>query len=170
MLFRSLLVATIVLRVHGVTLIPLHAHAWDHLLLGAVAVSLFGPKLLGAVSIKAFLGNLAIGVFVSPAVTVFRGLFYLIAGFHQSWTISRFSRNLDSHWSEVYQECAIFWWTSLAGTVLWISGYASLNRGIGDVLIRLILLALVASPLSAFVCSIPILRGSSPSQLRKVVS
>ncbi len=147
------LAASAVLIGQGVTLIADRDPHLTQTLLGLVLAALFLPK---AVAFRSP-GELALAVLpaalLAPALSVLSGFFLLFGAFSSSWKL-RGSRVAEPGLDELLRLVWIFVPVSLFGALLW-SLVESAAGLLGELLVRVTILAWVASPLIAVLFSLP---------------
>lgn len=125
-------------------------------LLGLVLASLLLPKALAASTIAQFNGVMLIGLLMTPSLMMIQGILFLLGAFGKKWTL-RAPRTAQMNGEHARGVVTVFAPVCLVGLFVWtflLNGLAD-NR-LGEFLIRLHVLLLVASPLLAVAFSWPL--------------
>jgi membrane glycosyltransferase len=130
------------------------ARPWlTHGLMTVILATLFFPKAAGCRSSGEFFIAALPGLLMTPTLVVQSAFFFLIGAFGKSWSL-RGSRSNELDGDHLVRIVKLFVPVAVLGTALWV-----LLDGPGgpwsDVLVGATVLALVASPLSAVLLSVP---------------
>ncbi|HEX2973608.1 MAG TPA: hypothetical protein VHP11_14835, partial [Tepidisphaeraceae bacterium] len=147
-------IATVAIVARSSGLITPTSTGFAGLLAGFVAFTLLGPRYLASPTFPRFLGSTALGIILSPAIMLYQGLAFVLGAFGTRW-IPRGSRTDVFSPRQMLCIASMFLPIALLGLTLWYQvADAQHSRHFG-LFLQIMLLAMVASPLTAVLVSWP---------------